>query len=334
MYVQVVKKVIQEQRFLTTETVEYIKSNLSYRCKKSVKQYNDAVVENIFLQLYKYADIIYLFEAIRNYRFEINHVDLNKLVDLIQRDCNNRVNNLLIEQKSNLSVWELKNKYINMDIREKEYDYLFISLMYNILLGTMDCVLYGKIETTDNTFPIYSLCQHFTVEENITALNYVIVNEITKFLFVEKKEANANCVCCDVLKELEEIYRNSGMFCKLIDEGQNLVVYQKLVLDGKITQIQINIICSSKSMNRYRLIIYGIGKNGNYSKLCEITNFNNRYCDEMELCFDDIGDYFLKKDISFKTNPNIEEINNYVNDVKTFLINNVQKIKEIVGTLE
>ena len=184
MYAYVVRKVIQDQRLLSSESILHVKGNLERKRKRNttVQDYSKNLDENVLYQLYKYADVINLFYSMQKHSNEMKNFDYNMYLDMLHAECKKSIENIANDMRSNQAVLGLVQKYEKTSISDKEYDYVCATLMVNVLLCTMDFVLYGHIESDGQKFPIYTLTKTFSVEENITAINTVIMNEVVKCL--------------------------------------------------------------------------------------------------------------------------------------------------------
>lgn len=184
MCVHIVKKVIQEQRLLTSEAIEHVKGNLERKRQRNttVQAYSKNLDENILYQLYKYADIINLYDCIHRHSGEMLQMNYNAYLDLVHMECKKSIENIEDEKWNNRAVFDMVRKYEKTSIADKQYDYVCVTLMVNVLLCAMNHVLYGNIESEGRKIPMYMLANQFSVEENITAMNTVVMNEVVKYL--------------------------------------------------------------------------------------------------------------------------------------------------------
>ncbi len=135
-----------------------------------------------------------------------------------------------------------------------------------------------------------------------------------------------------ILKRLEQLYSANNVPSKILHDGEMLITFPTLRLDGKRTQIQINIM-SSMYPNLYRFVVYGVGKATNFNVFDKIDYFNKKHHDEMEIHIDNNSDFYLQRDIMFKLNPSVDDIHGCVCEVQEFVQNNLNEIKDIVGQL-
>ena len=184
MHVHIVCIVIKDQNLLSREAIEHVKGNLEKKKKRcaTLHEYSENLDENIIFQLCKYADVINMFDSVYKHSRDISSMDYNVYLEIVHSNCRKLIENIEDEMKRNRAVFDLVFKYRNMDIAEKQYDYVCATLMINVLLCAMNYVLYGHIEKDGRKIPMYTLVNQFTAKENITALNTIILNEVVKEL--------------------------------------------------------------------------------------------------------------------------------------------------------
>jgi len=115
------------------------------------EDYKKVMEKNMLFELYKYSYMMNTFQILENIENDLLKIDRVKLWNMIQEDCHKRIENFEQEERNNLAIRDTFQKYeydtqkiklvINDYVEPREYDYIYLASMTNVLLAIYDIVL-------------------------------------------------------------------------------------------------------------------------------------------------------------------------------------------------
>lgn len=175
------------------------KSVLSYLCPDYIRQmefiiqkkrartpkkadYGKVMDKNILYELYKYSYLMNTFNVLENRENDIIKIDRVEFWNIIQEDCNKRLENLEYEKRNNPAIHNMFQKYeldtskvkmvVNDYVEPREYDYIYASLMTTVLLTiVLDFVLSGETKMGNSYKPTLQIIHQYSASDIIAVLD-------------------------------------------------------------------------------------------------------------------------------------------------------------------
>ena len=169
-------------RVVTSNNVKQLKIilNAKKQRNKTVAQYNECLENNIIFELYKYDNLIDIFNIVNI--TNLKQMDFQTFYTLMLEDSPKKVISAKHLAQSNQSVHNLLINYTRQNTESHEYDYIFSSLKTEIIAYVMQSVLYGNLEIGNRQIETLNYFKQFSAMDNKAAFDFVITNLVAKKL--------------------------------------------------------------------------------------------------------------------------------------------------------
>lgn len=156
------------------ESIQRLKTTIAMKRQRNrtASEYNRSLEDNILFELVKYDRLIKLFNIVVKYNSSITQLPYDNFISLLQEDSHREVENRERLASRNQAVKNLLSQYAMRDTESREYDYIYASSKYSLLLNAMQDVIKGTLEIGyGNLVPTHDFFGRFTAEDIITTMD-------------------------------------------------------------------------------------------------------------------------------------------------------------------
>lgn len=131
------------------DTVSKLKSNCTKKQLQHQIQgdYGVCLLDNIYFELYKYNIITSTMDCMAAYEEELSQMNYETFVKNVIKYCQDNFTNCQEFIEDNPKSRKTLQRYLSMNIADREYAYVLSFLKTNIAIDVMQKILYGRTET-------------------------------------------------------------------------------------------------------------------------------------------------------------------------------------------